>query len=89
MTMLTATALAFAVNIGGAVFNWVFQRVGRVWTQVAIFALAVLAAIYYQYSTDFPGIVNLVQVSVVIFSMAVAFYEVLLKQIASVFSGPK
>lgn len=86
--MLTAAALAFAVNLAGAVFNWVFQKAGRLTTQVVIFALALLAAVYYQYFADIPSVSNAVQIAIVIFSMAVSFYEVLLKY-SPVFSGPK
>jgi hypothetical protein len=86
--MLTAAALAFLVNIGGAVFNWVFKKVGRIGTQVVIFALALLAAAYYQYSVDYPDVVATVQSAVVLFSIAVAFYEVVLNRFP-IFSGPQ
>lgn len=86
--MLTAAALAFLVNVGGAAFNWLFQRVGRVGTQVAIFILALATAGYYQYSVNFPDLVSVVQTAIVLFSMAVAFYEVILSYFP-LFSGPK
>jgi hypothetical protein len=85
--MLTAAALAFLVNIGGAVFNWVFKKVGRGVTQGVIFALALIAAVYWQYGSAFPTLQNYISVAVVIFSMAVAFYEVILRYFPT-FSGP-
>jgi hypothetical protein len=85
--MLTAAALAFAVNLGGAIFNWIFQKVGRVGTQIVLFVLATAAALWYTYGSQFPGLGQLLQMALVIFSLAVAFYEVLLKYFP-MFSGP-
>lgn len=85
--MLTAAALAFVINIGGAVFNWIFQKVGRIGTQVFIFALALIGAVYWQYGQTMPGLSDIIQAAVVLFSMAVAFYEVILKYFPT-FSGP-
>ena len=42
--MLTAAALAFLLNIAGGVFNWIFQKAGRLTTQVVLFALALIGA---------------------------------------------
>lgn len=86
--MLTATALAFMVNIAGAAFNWLYQKSGRVTTQVVIFMLALIAAVYYQYLAHIPGIQEAVQMAIILFSMAVAFYEVILRYFPF-FSGPK
>ncbi len=83
--MLTAAGLAFLVNVGGAAFNWLFARVGRIGTQVAIFILALAAAIYWQYGAAYSYIA---QAAIVLFSMAVAFYEVLLRYFPA-FSGPE
>lgn len=85
--MLTATALAFAVNVGGAVFNWIFKEVGRVGTQIVLFALALIAAFWYTYGANFPGIGNYLGIALTIFSLAVTFYEVLLRYFP-MFSGP-
>lgn len=85
--MLTATALAFAVNVAGAAFNWIFQRVGRVGTQIVIFVFALVAALWYTYSTSFPGVSQYLQITLVIFSLAVTFYEVLLGYFPA-FKGP-
>jgi len=86
--MLTVAAIAFIVNLGGAVFNWIFQKAGRVATQVFIFALALVAALYATYASDYPSIQQAVQTAIVIFSLAVAFYEVILKYFPA-FSGPE
>lgn len=86
--MLTAAALVFLINVGTAVFNWLFQRVGRFGTQVFIFALALIAALYWQYGTQFPSLQGYVQAAIVLFSLAVAFYEVLLRYFPA-FSGPQ
>lgn len=85
--MLTAAALAFAVNVGGAVFNWIFQRAGRLTTQIVLFVIAIAAAAYWQYHGLVPGLESLVSGALILFSMAVAFYEVLLKYFPA-FSGP-
>lgn len=85
--MLTAAALAFAVNIGGAVFNWIFQKAGRVTTQVVIFTLAVIAAIATEYGSAIPHFQDVLTGAIVLFSMAVAFYEVILGYFP-LFAGP-
>lgn len=85
--MLTAAALAFLVNIGGALFNWIFQRAGRTATQVVIFALALIAAVYWQYSAAVPAVQNVVAAAILLFSLAVTFYEVLLGYFP-LFKGP-
>ena len=86
--MLTVSALAFLINVGTAVFNWVFQKVGRVGTQVFIFALALAGAAYAQYGSAFPTFQNELAAAVILFSLAVAFYEVLLRYFP-LFSGPQ
>ena len=86
--MLTAAALAFIINVATAVFNWVFQKVGRVGTQVFIFVLALGAAAYSQYGSQFPTFQNDLTAAIVLFSLAVAFYEVILKYFPA-FSGPQ
>lgn len=85
--MLTATALAFAVNIAGALFNWIFQKAGRVTTQVVIFSFALIAALYARYGSALPSLQEWVQTAIVIFSLAVSFYEVILNYFPA-FSGP-
>lgn len=86
--MLTAASLAFIVNIGGAVFNWIFRKAGRRVTQIVIFLIALFAATYYQYGAQFPVFQSAVAGAIVLFSMAVAFYEVLLKYFP-LFAGPQ
>ncbi len=86
--MLTAAGLAFLVNIGGAIFNWIYKKAGRFTTQCVIFALALLAALWFQYSAGYPQLQGILTSAVVLFSMAVAFYEVILGYFP-VFSGPE
>lgn len=76
--MLTVSALAFLVNIGGAIFNWTYKEAGRVWTQVIIFALALIAALWYLYQGLVPNLQSYLTAAVGVFCLAVAFYEVIL-----------
>jgi hypothetical protein len=41
--MITAAALAFLVNVGAAL-NWLVRDIGRIWTQVLLFCLAIAAS---------------------------------------------
>ena len=86
--MLTVSALAFLINIGTAVFNWIFQKVGRVGTQIFIFVLALGGAAYAQYGSAFPTFQSYLTAAVILFSLSVAFYEVLLRYFPA-FSGPQ
>lgn len=78
--MLTTAALAFVVNIGATVFKYLYSKIGTAGTQAVVFGLAVLAALYYQYSAQVPGLVELVKATLVIFSSSVAIYEVILSR---------
>ncbi len=86
--MLTGAALALAINVLTAVFNWVYQKAGRVVTQVFIFVLALIGAAYWQYHGLLPGVAALIAGAVAIFSLAVAFYEVILSYFP-LFTGPQ
>lgn len=85
--MLTAAALAFVINIAGAAFNWIYKEAGRFTTQVVLFMVALIAAGWYTYGNNFPGIGMYLGIALTIFSLAVTFYEVLLKYFP-LFSGP-
>lgn len=85
--MLTGAVLAFVVNIVGAVINWSFVKIGRKATQACLFVIALGVALYYHYAPGFPGLVEWVGTAGIIFSAAVAIYEVFLNQFP-VFSGP-
>lgn len=86
--MLTAAALAFLLNVAGGVFNWIFKKAGRLTTQVVLFVIALAVAMYWQYGTESPTLVNAVQIAIVLFSMSVGIYEVLLRYFP-LFSGPQ
>lgn len=85
--LLTGIALTFAVNIGGAVFNWIYNKAGRTTTQIVIFVLALIAALVYQYQAQIPGLWGWLQTGALIFSGAVAIYEVILTYFPT-FAGP-
>lgn len=80
--MITEIALVFLVNvITSFVKKWVYPKYGRIGTQVLAFLAALLGALYYTYSFKLPGLKAFVESALAIFSLAVAFYEVVLKYI--------
>lgn len=82
MTLLTVAALAFAVNIlASLVKNFIAPRFGTLGVQAVIFVLATIGAFYFIYGAQFPAIQSLVVAGGVVFSTAVAFYEVILSRI--------
>lgn len=83
--MLTAAALALLVNVATGIFNWMFAKVGRVGTQIFIFVIALFAALYWQYGQAYSEIV---QTAIILFCMAVGFYEAIL-QYFPIFKGPQ
>jgi hypothetical protein len=85
--MITAAALAFAVNVANAVIRWAFGRFGKLATQVLVFVLATVAAVLWYYRLQIPGLLDLAKTVAIIFSLNVAFYEVALSRL-SFFKGP-
>lgn len=86
--MLTAAALTFAVNVATAVLKWLTGRIGKLGTQIVVFALALVAALFWTYQEQVPGLAAVIAAAIGIFSMAVAFYEVVLSRIPF-FKGPE
>jgi hypothetical protein len=86
--MLTVTALAFLTTVVGGVLNWVYKTAGRLTTQVILFVAALIFALWETYGSNFPNIGTWLGQAVVIFSMAVAAYEVILHYFPA-FSGPQ
>ena len=83
MTILSATAIAFAVNILTSISKgWIRPKFGVLGVHIVMFALAVIGALYVVYGGSYPSITRGVEAGLIIFSMAVTFYEVLLKRIA-------
>ena len=85
--LLTVGALAFATNIlTSLVKRWVYPTYGAFGLQVIAFALALIGAFVFLYGNQFPGLMDLLVAGGIIFSTAVAFYEVVLQRI-DVFKG--
>lgn len=76
--MFTTAALAVLVSVGTTIFKWFYSKVGRVGTQIVVFILALIGALYYSYQGTVPGLRTYFENAVTIFCVAVAFYEVLL-----------
>lgn len=89
MTILSGAALVFGINIVTSVLkNWVFPKFGAFGVQVVAFVLALLGAFWVIYAAEFPGLQDLALAGGAVFSMAVAFYEVVLKHISFFREGP-
>jgi len=87
-TLLTPAALVFGINILTSVIKrWIYPTFGQFGTQVVAFILAAVGSLYFLYGGQYPGLTHLVAVAGVIFSTAVAFYEVILQHIPA-FRGP-
>jgi len=85
---MTEIALVFLVNaITSVVKRWIFPKYGKFGVQVIAFALATIGAVYYTYHNEIPGLQNVVAAAISLFSLAVAFYEVILQYIP-LFKGP-
>lgn len=80
--MLTAAAVIFAVNIlTSFIKRWVKPNWGNVGVQVVVFVLAVLGALYATYKGQFPELRVWAEATLGVFSLSVAFYEVILSHI--------
>lgn len=85
--MITTTAFAFLITILTSVVKWLNAKMGAIWVHVFVFLFAVLIAFYMEYSSLYPSIVDFVAKIAVLFSGAVAMYEVILNKIPF-FQGP-
>lgn len=87
MTILSATALVFGINIVTSMIKkWIYPTFGAFGVQIAAFTLAFIGSLYVLYAGQYPGFTHLVQVAGVIFSTSVAFYEVVLQHL-DIFKG--
>jgi len=81
--MITLGAITFAINVATSLLKkYVYPRYGKLGVQVFAFTCAVLAAIYVSYKDQFPGLETFFLAVLTIFSMSVAFYEVVLQNIS-------
>ncbi len=85
---MTEASLVLAVTVLTSIIKrWVYPKYGRIGTQVLAFALATIGATYYVYAKNIPGLQEIVTAAITLFSLSVAFYEVLLQYIPA-FKGP-
>lgn len=85
---MTEAALVLAVTIlTSFIKRWVYPKYGAIGTQVTAFVLALIGAIYYTYAQNIPGLKEVVTFAIGLFSISVAFYEVILQHIP-IFKGP-
>lgn len=85
--MFTAAALTLIVNVATSLLKWSYDRVGKVGSQIIVFVFALVAALFWTYQAQVPGLVEYAKATIGIFCLAVAFYEVILSRIAF-FKGP-
>ena len=77
--MFTASAVVLVINVLTALLKkFVMPRFGRTGVQVVVFGLALVAAIYMNYGADYQVYVA---EAALVFSVAVALYEVLLSRL--------
>ena len=83
--MLTPIALTFLVNAATQFFKkFIIPRFGETGVHVILFTFSVIAALYFTYGDQYPGIKDILLVGVQIFCLAIALYEVLLKHLSFV-----
>ena len=79
--MLTGAAVIFLVNV---VSSWlkrfVVPRFGRLGVQVLVFVAAAVGASFYTFKGQIAGIQEFLTSAFGIFSLSVAFYEVILSR---------
>lgn len=81
--MLTLGAITLIINVATSVLKrYVYPKYGKFGVQLFAFACALIAAVYVTYKEQFPGVEEFVVTVLAIFSMAVAFYEVVLQNIS-------
>lgn len=80
--MLSGAAIIFIVNVFSSVLKlWVYPKYGKLGVQVMVFFLAVLGGTYYMYKHLVPGLEAFVVSVLGVFSLSVAFYEVILSHL--------
>ena len=77
---MTTTAIVFIINIFTSLLKrYVYPKYGKLGVQVLVFILAFIAAIYFKYGY---GVRVYVTEALILFSSAVAIYEVILSRIS-------
>lgn len=80
---MTEIVIVFAVNVLTSVFKrWIEPKWGRIGVQISVFVLALIGAVYVTYGPLFASIQDIVTQGLIIFSLAITFYEVVLNRIA-------
>ena len=79
MELISAAAIVFAINVLTSFLKkYVYPKFGRLGVQVVVFLLAIVGAWYMQYGASLE--VYVAQ-AFVLFTAAVALYEVILKRV--------
>ncbi len=79
---ISASALVLLVNVFNSVLKrWVYPKFGKFGVQITAFILSTLGSVYFLYGGIYPGLVDLLSATAIVFSTAVAFYEVVLSRI--------
>lgn len=86
--ILSAGALVLAINVLTSVVKRWIAPLGTLAVHIFAFALATVGALYFLYGGQYPGIVHLAQTGALIFSTAVAFYEVVLQHVSIFKNAP-
>jgi len=81
--MLTLGAITLVINVATSLLKtYIYPRWGKLGVQIFAFNCAVIAALYVNYVGKFPGLEEFVLTAFGIFSLSVAFYEVVLQNIS-------
>lgn len=89
MAAISSTAIIFSVNVLTSVLKrWVYPKWGKTGVQVVVFCLALIGAVYPSLSVQFPSLQLFISNAIVIFTIAIASYEVIWSRI-SWFKGKK
>lgn len=79
---MTPLAIAFVIVVASSFLKKVaLPKVGKLGVQVIVFVCALLGAAYYNYGNLFPGVQVFVMQALSLFSLAVAFYEVIFSRL--------
>lgn len=79
---LAAPAIVLVINVlTSLIKNWIKPKFGTTGVHVFVFALALIGAGYMSYKDSFPHLATYVASAGALFSLAVAFYEVILSHI--------
>lgn len=75
-------AIIFLVNVFSSFLKrWIYPKYGATGIQVTVFVLALIGSIYLSFRDSISGLREVVEGALVIFSIAVSFYEVILSKL--------